>query len=401
MRVLMFSWEFPPHVVGGLGKHVAELVPALGGQMTADGPLYLDLVTPRCNGGAWIEDVSEYVTVHRVDVPPIDPQDNYNSIVSNNIPLADHAMHLASRTPYDVVHVHDWLVTKAGITLKERWKVPMVTTMHATERGRHRGHTPDEASYRIDRTEWLSCFEAWRVIACSQFMNHELHEYFELPYSKVAIIPNGVHADRPRLCTPEAAEEFRKRHAPNEERLLVFVGRIVYEKGLQILLRAMPRIVADYPHTKLLVAGKNGAVYYPLAYELGVENSVVFLDYVSDHDRDCLYSVADAAIFPSLYEPFGIVALEAMSAGCNVIASSVGGLAEIVHHLQNGLTVYPNDPMSIVWAVDQLFNDPEAAARRRETALSEAHTIYSWKRIAEQTAELYDQVINDRRGTEW
>ncbi len=84
MRVLMFSWEFPPHVVGGLGKHVTELVPALGGLPLSDGPLYIDLVTPRSNGGMWEEALSEYVTIFRVDIPPLDPQDNYNSVVSGN-----------------------------------------------------------------------------------------------------------------------------------------------------------------------------------------------------------------------------------------------------------------------------------------------------------------------------
>lgn len=94
----------------------------------------------------------------------------------------------------------------------------------------------------------------------------------------------------------------------------------------------------------MLVAGKNGEKYWPLAYRLNVERSIDFLGFVSDEERDCLYSIVDVVIFPSLYEPFGIVALEAMAAGANVIASSVGGLAEVVHHKENGLTVLPNDP---------------------------------------------------------
>jgi len=118
MRVLMFSWEFPPHVVGGLGKHVEELAPALAGQLTADGPIAIDLFTPRYHGGAQTEEFSDCLTVHRVDVPPLDPQDNYNSVISSNHFLIDAAARRGDAEPYDLIHVHDWLVSKAGVTLR-------------------------------------------------------------------------------------------------------------------------------------------------------------------------------------------------------------------------------------------------------------------------------------------
>lgn len=401
MRVLMLSWEFPPHVVGGLGRHVAELAPVLAGQITAFGPISIDLFTPRYSGGDDVEQVSEYLTIHRVDAPPLDPQDNYNSVISSNHFLADVAATYGDVHPYDLIHVHDWLVTKAGVTLKDRWKTPLLVTIHATERGRHRGFTPGETSYQIDRTEWLGCFEAWRVVACSQFMNRELQEYFDLPPDKVVVIPNGIVLPEDSLCTDAEIAAMRSQYAPNGERLLLFVGRIVHEKGLQVLVRAMPRILADHPNTRLLVAGKNGMSLWDLAYELNVDHAITFLDYVSDHERDCLYRIADAAIFPSLYEPFGIVALEAMAAGCNVIASSVGGLGEVVRHLHNGLTVMPDNPMSIVWAVNQVFSDPEAAARRRQAALNEIRSVYNWTRVAQQTAALYDLVVAERQKTDW
>jgi glycosyltransferase involved in cell wall biosynthesis len=401
MRVLMFSWEFPPHVVGGLGKHVTELAPALAGQLTATGPIEIDLITPRYNGGADVEQISDSLTVYRIDVPPLDPQDNYNSVISSNHFLLEAGAQRGNVHSYDLIHVHDWLVSKAGIWLKERWKTPLLTTIHATERGRHRGHTPGETSYQIDRTEWLSCYEAWRVIACSQFMQRELEEYFELPPDKVVVIPNGIAVSDESFCSLDDLDELRRQYAPNGERLLLFVGRIVHEKGLHVLVRAMPRILADYPNTRLLVAGKNGSSLWPLAYELNVDSAITFLDFVSNRERDCLYRIADAAIFPSLYEPFGIVALEAMAANCNVIASSVGGLGEVVRHLHNGLTVLPDNPMSIVWAVTQLFSDPAAAARRRAAALTELRSVYNWNRVAQQTAALYELVVAERRSTDW
>lgn len=401
MRVLIVSWEYPPNVVGGMGKHVAELVPALGGQMLADGPLYVDVVTTRLAGGAQEEQVNEFVTIYRVDVPPIDPVDHYNSVVESNQALVERAERLTQKHPYDLIHAHDWLVAKAGIALKHSWKAPYLTTMHATERGRHQGHIPSDTSHQIDRMEWQSCFEAWTVIACSQFMQHELESYFGLPSSKVAVIPNGINAEKMARCPADQRALLRHRYAPNGERLLLFVGRIVHEKGVHVLIRAMPRILAEHPEARLLVAGKNGEKYWPLAYELGVERAITFLGYISDEERDCLYSIVDAAIFPSLYEPFGIVALEAMAAGSNVIASSVGGLAEVVRHKENGLTCYANDPMSIVWAVDKTLSDAAAAEARRKVALAEVKSLYGWPRIARQTAELYEKVMNERRSTDW
>ena len=401
MRVLMLSWEFPPYVVGGMGKHVAELAPALGGQATADGPVQIDLVTPRMNGGATSEKVNDYVTVYRVETPALNPADLVNSVISANQALIDVAMPIGDSRPYDLIHVHDWLVTKAGVTLKHRWKTPLVTTIHATERGRYRGNIPDEASHKIDRAEWQSCFEAWRVIACSQFMKQEIQNYFEAPADKISVVANGLNLEVIEECTPEQMNALRDLYAPNGERLLLFVGRIVHEKGLQVLLRAMPRILAEHPNTRLLVAGKNGASMWPLAFELGVEQSVIFLDYVTNAQRDCLYRVVDVAVFPSLYEPFGIVALEAMASKCNIIASSIGGIGEVVNHLHNGLTVYPNDPLSIAWAVAQVFADPAAAARRRQTAFNQIKTIYNWDNVARQTAALYEIVVAERRNTDW
>jgi len=170
---------------------------------------------------------------------------------------------------------------------------------------------------------------------------------------------------------------------------------------VHLLVRAMPRILADYPNTRLLVAGKNSQKLYPLAYELGVERNVDMLGFVTDAVRDCLYRIVDAAVFPSLYEPFGIVALEAMASNCNVIASETGGLGEVVQHEVNGLTVIPGDALSIANQVGRLFSDPEAAARRREAAMSQVRTIYRWDRIARQTAELYDRVCKARKATDW
>jgi glycogen synthase len=402
MRILLISWEYPPYVVGGIGTHVAQLVPHLGGAMVDGAPLAIDVITTRFAGGEPVEAVGESTTIHRVDVPAMDAMDLHNSVVDNNHYFVEYALELAKQHTYDAVHVHDWLTAEAGIRLKHHWKVPLIVTMHATERGRHQGYLPSSTSMQIDRLEWRVTYEAWKVIACSTYMCAEMERYFGLPSDKVVVIPNGVIPPAHGDCHDEELAALRLQYAPNGESLIFFVGRIVHEKGVQVLVRAMPRILAQHPNTRLLIAGKNSQKLYPLAYELGVEKSVEFLGYISDSTRDCLYEIVDVAVFPSLYEPFGIVALEAMAAGCNVIASDTGGLGEVVRHEVCGLTAYPGDPLSIAWAVDRLLSDPEAAAYRRARALDMVHSIYRWDHIGAQTIALYRQVYKERlTTTDW
>ncbi|MCB0096554.1 MAG: glycosyltransferase family 4 protein [Caldilineaceae bacterium] len=399
MRVLMISWEYPPYVVGGVGKHVAELAPAF--ERLADDSLHVDLVTTRYSGGAEIEAINKSVTVHRIQTLPFTPVDHYNAVVASNGILVSYAQQLAKKERYDIIHNHEWLTGAAGIALKHAWKTPLVTTIHATERGRHQGYLPSDTSRQINQMEWQLGYEAWRLIVCSRYMIQELGGFFGIPANKVGVIPNGVDMNQLHPCSAERAAQLRAEYAPNGERLLFFVGRITHEKGLQVLLAAMPKILQRYPNTRLLAAGKNSEKMWERAHELGIGHAVHFLGYITNEQRDHLYQTVDAAVFPSLYEPFGIVALEAMAQGCNVVASDVGGLSEVVHHTQNGLTIYPNDPDSVVWAVDQLFAGPEAAQRYRAQALHEVQTRYNWDTITCHTVEFYRHVVAERQQTEW
>lgn len=401
MRVLMITWEYPPNMVGGIGKHVAELVPALSRNLVEGEPFHLDILTTRAAGGARLEQVASNVTVHRVNTPPISPNDLFNSVVDNNHKLESYALNLAASTSYDLIHVHDWLVARAGIALKHRWKAPLVVTIHATERGRHHSYVPNQTSASINQMEWEVCFEAWRVIVCSGFMAGELGGYFGVPLDKTSVIANGIDPAPLRTCMPEEVTRLHQRYAPNGEKLLFFVGRITPEKGLPVLLRAMPHILRHFPNVRLLVAGKNSEQMQSVADELGIGHAVHLLGFISDAARNCLYNTVDTAIFPSLYEPFGIVALEAMAAGCNVIVSDVGGLSEVVHHMHNGLTVIANNPQSIAWGVDVLFEDAARAAQWQATARADAETLYRWSDIAARTYELYKSVVEERRHVDW
>lgn len=401
MRILVLAWEYPPYLVGGLGMHVAGLIPALGELRAQHGSLRVDVLTTRYAGGAPIERINDCITIHRLETELFDASNMYNTVIDNNHYFVDYANQLAVDDPFDLVHVHDWLTGVAGVRLKYEHKIPLLVTIHATERGRHQGYVTSGNSGRIDALEAQLSHEAWRVIVCSHFMTTELHTFFGTPYDKMLVIPNGIDQDNLYICPPEKQEVIRRQYAPNGECLLFFVGRIAHEKGLHVLLRAMPGILQHYPNTRLLVAGRNSRHLSPLAVELGVADSVNFLDYITNQQRDWLYQIVDAAIFPSLYEPFGIVALEAMALDCNVIASDVGGLGEVIKHEINGLTVYPNDPLSIVWAVRRLLGDNGAASVRRLQAHVQVSQQYSWHTIAQQTVILYRSVIAERAMTAW
>ncbi len=393
MRILMISWEYPPYSVGGIGSHVTELSSALRALKCEDVPLAIDLITPRFAGGSPIESIAPSLTVHRVDVPLIE-RDYYEQIMERNQILVTYANERVQEHRYDVVHVHDWISASVGIALKSQWQIPLVVTLHSTMQGRHQGKLVKNYNAQIDLLEQKVCQIADRVIVCSEFMSQEIQTFFQLSSEKVVVIFNGVHQTSIENFSPGDLSGLRSQYAPDGEKLLFFVGRIVYEKGPQLLVQAMPEILHNHPRTRLLIAGDRGNKLERLAYELNVEKAIDFLGYVSDRQKNSLYRVVDALIIPSLYEPFGMVALEAMASGCNVIASQAGGLQEVVRHKKNGLLVPPNNVNSIVDAVNQLFADPVAAQKRCTLALHEIDTKYQWSVIAAQTRQVYQSTVH-------
>lgn len=398
MRVLMFSWEYPPHMIGGLGQHVKCLAPALSA-LGVD----VHLVTPRMRGGAPEERVSARLTVYRIAVPHGGTGDVVRETERVNRELAAFAMALASRCgPFDLIHAHDWQVAAAAVHHKHAFKVPLLATIHATERGRNGGHVDNPLASAIDRMEWRLCFEAWRIVVTSRYMAEEVTRFFHVPHDKFDLIPNGVEESNHRLSGMERVA-FRRRFAADEERIVFFVGRLVHEKGMQTLIAAAPQILAALPAVRFLVAGRGPLLdeLRRMAQELGVGDRFDFLGYVSDAERDRLYQVADVAVFPSLYEPFGIVVLEAMTAGVPVVVANTGGLAELVGSEAVGLLHTPGDPDSLAQAVLHTLHHPEEAAARARNALHMLDEVYRWPRIAERTRAVYERVVWERQQVAW
>lgn len=405
----MLSWEFPPHNVGGLGKHVMELVPAL-----ARAGVEVHLITPGWSGDSGLEVVQETAvdpahpepaptTVHRIEPPAVDRADFFSTAWRTNLALEAYGRGLLDSGGYDLVHAHDWLVAFAGVALKHAYRLPLAATIHATEYGRNRGFPTGAVARQIHNVEWDLSFEAWRVICCSDFMAREIATVFGTPPDKIDVVPNGVDTARFERHADVDLNAFRQRYALDHEKIVFYVGRVVQEKGVHLLVEAMPRLLAQRPDAKLVIAGTGGSLAHcaSRAAELGLGGKVLFTGFIPDEDRDRLFEVADVAVFPSLYEPFGIVALEAMAAHLPVVVADVGGLSEVVTHEETGVTVYPDDLDSLVWGIRHVLDHPERSATRIANAYRMVRERFNWAAIARSTLDVYRRVAAERAATSW
>jgi glycogen(starch) synthase len=394
-----------------MGSHVAGLAPAL-----ARAGVEVHVITPRPPdffASANLPDAPDVLVcepeVDGVHVYPVllaeDKTSIYNQAQKTNQALeAKGRALLASQGPFDLIHAHDWLVVFAAHQLKHTFRLPLVATIHATERGRERGgilHT--ELQRNIHGAEWWLVYEAWRVIACSHHMAREVQTYFHAPAEKIDVVPNGIASHSNGRFSEGDLAICRSRYAAHGQRIVFAVGRLVYEKGFHLLVAAVPHILSEFPDTQFVIAGRGPEALHlaQQASRLGVDDHVTFPGFISDEERDCLYRVAACAVFPSLYEPFGIVALEAMAAGCPVVVSEVGGLREVVHHGKTGITVYPDDVRSIAWGVLRVLRHPMLSEARAREARQMVRLAFNWDRIATQTIPIYQRILDERQRIEW
>ena len=407
MRVLMLSWEYPPRVVGGIARHVYGLSRALA----ADG-VKVDVITCE-HPEAPPEEADGNLSVYRVPVPPgndfVHWVQNLNAASEAKAdellkPPKPTRRRKATKDPVPrseptVIHAHDWLSGFAGKNLKHKHSFPLIATIHATEHGRNQGIHTDQQRY-IQSIEWDLCYEAWRVICCSHYMMDEVVGVLGAPYDKLDVIPNGVDMSKFELAFDEG--EFRRWFARPEEKIVFFVGRMVPEKGVQVLIEAIPEILPAYNDVKfVIVGGGDRAPLVKLAEDMGVSDRVFFTGYVDDDTLLKLYRVADVAVYPSLYEPFGIVALEAMAARVPVIVTDVGGLREVVDHGITGLSAWADNPDALAWAILQILKNPYSARMMVENAYRKVAEQFSWQRIAEQTAGIYERVWSEYLAGDW
>lgn len=395
MRVLMLSWEYPPRIVGGISRHVYDLSNALA----ADG-VKVDVITCEYQDAPSEEVVNSNLTVHRVTV---EPNDDFVTWVENlnkaTEAKADELLSSRFRGEPTVIHAHDWLAESAGKNLKLKHHLPMIATVHATEHGRNHGiHT--DLQRKIHGMEWELCYEAWRVICCSYFMKEQIAETLEVPEDKMDVIANGIDATKFDITFDMS--EFRKGFASPNEKIVFFVGRMVPEKGVQVLIRSIPEVISRYNDVRFVIVGGGKKDHLvQLAEEIGVSSKIFFTGYIDDESLLKLYKVIDVAVYPSLYEPFGIVALEAMAAKVPVVVSDAGGLREVVDHGSTGLTAWTDNPDSLAWAILQTLYNPYSAKAMVHNAYRKVTEQFNWKLIADQTTDVYEQVWSEYVKSGW
>jgi len=387
MKILMLTWEYPPRIVGG----IARVVHDLSKRLIKDGH---DVTVVTYKDG----DIPEYendkgVKVYRVENYMINPNNFIDWIMQMNFNMIAKANEIMKKDgEFDVIHAHDWLVAYAAKTLKNSYDIPIVSTIHATEAGRNSG-IHDEVQRYINDTEWMLTYESTEVIVNSNYMKRELQRLFGLPFEKINVVPNGVNLTS--YNNVEKDYEFRRKYAMDNEKIILFTGRLVYEKGIQHLIAAMPKVLEHYHDAKLVVAGKGGMLDELKAQVdyLGLGDKVYFTGYLDSKSILKINKCADVSVFPSTYEPFGIVALEAMLSGHPIVVSDVGGLNEIVDHGVNGMKSYAGNANSIADSILQLLFDHKLSDSIVKEAKAKVKEQYNWTKIAQDTHFTYQKAI--------
>ena len=387
----MLSWEYPPLVFGGLGRHVD----ALARELAAAG--HDVCVVTRGEAAHALDEHRDGVRVRRAAVDPLAIDLTTESLLAwtqaSEHALVRAALPVVRRWRPDVVHAHDWLVAQSAVTLAGVTGAPVVVTMHATEAGRHQGWLPKPLNTAIHSVERWLAHEAAAVITCSRAMHDEAVQLFELEPQHVTVVPNGIDGARWRP-SPAAGNEARKRHADPDAPLLVFAGRLVHEKGVQTLLDALPSLRRSHHGLRLLVAGTgvHEAALQERARKRRLSRAVEWAGFVPETELVPVLAAADVVVVPSLYEPFGIVALEAAAVRTPMVVSRTGGLDDLVEAGIAGASFTPGDTVELTEAIAAVLDDPDAARTHADRAARAVRRRYAWPKVAAQTAALYESV---------
>ena len=394
MRVLVLAWEFPPRLIGGIARHVAELYPEI---VKLNHEIHLLTVE--------FKDTPQYELVEGIHLYRLAVEENsdfFQWVANMNLVMQEHGKKLFQKVKFDLIHAHDWLVGDAAIALKHQFKTPLVATIHATENGRNNGIHKSGQKY-IDDKEKNLVYNSWRVIVCSQYMRYEVESALNSPWNKIDVVYNGIRPEKKNHTADFDRLEFRRRFAHDDEFIIYYVGRIAYEKGIFVLLNSAPQILeALSGKVKVVViGGGNTDSLKQQAKDLGIWNQCYFTGFMADQDLDKFQTIADCAVFPSLYEPFGIVALESFAARVPVVVSDAGGLSEVVQHQKTGIVTYANNPESLAWGVLAILKNPEQSQTLVKNAYASLANHFSWSSLAQQTEAIYGRVIRERSLVKW
>lgn len=390
MRILHLAWEYPPVMFGGLGRHVHALATAQAAQGHD-----VTVITQAPSSAAparvpWTPN-GDGVHVVRAMVDPMAQEDSdlLGRIAGLERAFTSCGTDLIAGWEPDVIHAHDWMVTQTALELRQLSGAPLAATIHATEAGRNRGWISNDLSTAIHGAEWQLANTCDALITCSQTMRDEVGTLFGQPDAHVVV--NGIHPED--WVRPAVVSRLVDDAITDADPLIVCTGRMEWEKGVQTIISAMPALRASHPRIRLVVAGRGSYLddLQQQADRLGLEGCVRFLGWVDEADLRSVVGEADLAIAPSLYEPFGLVALEAAAIGTPLLVARTGGLAEFAVDERTALTFTPGDAASLTQSVRRALADPERTRRRAEAATSAILTSHSWADVARQTISVYEQ----------
>lgn len=391
MKIMMLSWEYPPRIVGGIARVVHDLSHSFAKQGHE-----VHVITYQ-EGDTKEFEKDGPVFVHRVTNYPINANNLIDWVMQLNFCMIEKAADVIKEYgKFNLVHAHDWLVAYAARAIKRTYGLPLVATIHATESGRNKGIHNKSQGY-VNDIEWMLTYEASSVICNSMFMKNEIRSLFGKPIENIHVVPNGINVDK--FVGKTRDWEFRRNYAGDFEKIVFFAGRIVNEKGIQILLNAAPKILASYPNVKFVIAGRGPCLdeLKGLTEFLGLSQKVYFTGYLNDVQITKMYKAIDVATFPSLYEPFGIVALEGMLAGAATVVSDAGGLNEIISHRIDGMKSYAGNANSLADSILECLYDDKLCRQMAKKASEKVIREFNWDIISKKTMDVYKETIKMSR----
>jgi len=381
MRPLFLTWEYPPYKAGGIAAHCEDLATTLADQ--GHEPVAVTY------GDKEEVNYRDGVEIHRI--PSTDSaNDTLSWAMHLGHQMEKKAIDLYKNDKFDLIHAHDWMAVPGAVGLKKTLDVPMAFTIHSTQKGRD----GVDSSYQrtIHNLEWYGTYEASQVITVGRDFSEEVKHTYEVPEDKVNYIPNGVDLEK---FDDHTKNLNRGEFALDYEDIVLFVGRMYPQKGPGHLIEAMPDILDSSPDAKFVMVGSGATEHYKGIANQQVGNKVLFPGYVSDANLLSLMKEARVTVAPSVYEPFGIVPLEAAACETATVGSYVGGMKDTIIHEYTGLHTYPADSGSIAYQVNRALNDPGWSDWMGDKARKRVEENFQWEQISAWTVGIYRKAVEN------